>query len=67
MLERLLGKESSSALMVGVQAGTAPLDISVMISKKRETSFLKTQEYLFWVYIQRVINHATSFCAQLCS
>ena len=34
MLERLWGKGNTSALLVGVQAGTAPLDISMAISQK---------------------------------
>ena len=34
MLERMWGKESTPALLVGVQAGTAPLDISMVISQK---------------------------------
>ena len=34
MLERLWGKGNTSALLVGIQAGTAPLDVSVVISQK---------------------------------
>ena len=34
MLERLWGKGSTPALLVGVQAGTAPLDINMAISQK---------------------------------
>ena len=34
MLERLCGKGHTPALLVGVQAGTAPLDISMAISQK---------------------------------
>ena len=34
MLERLWGKGNTSALLVGMQAGTAPLDVSVVISQK---------------------------------
>ena len=34
MLERLWGKGNTSALLVGMQAGTAPLDVSVAISQK---------------------------------
>ena len=34
MLERLWGKGNTSALLVGMQAGTAPLDASVVISQK---------------------------------
>ena len=34
MLEKLLEKENTSALLVGIQAGTAILDVSVVISHK---------------------------------
>ena len=34
MLERLWGKGNTPPLLVGVQAGTAPLDISMAISQK---------------------------------
>ena len=34
MLERLWGKGNTSALLVGIQAGTAPLDVCVVISQK---------------------------------
>ena len=34
MLESLWGKGNTSALLVGVQAGIAPLDVSVAISQK---------------------------------
>ena len=34
MLERLWGKGNTSALLVGMQAGTTPLDVSVTISQK---------------------------------
>ena len=34
MLERLWGKGNTPALLVGVQAGTTPLDVSVAISQK---------------------------------
>ena len=34
MLERLWGKGNTSALLVGMQAGTTPLDVSVVISQK---------------------------------
>ena len=34
MLEMLWGKGNTSALLVGMQASTAPLDISVVISQK---------------------------------
>ena len=34
MLERLKGKRNTSALLVGVLAGTASLDVSVVISQK---------------------------------
>ena len=34
MLERLWGKGNTSALLVGMQAGTTPLDVSVAISQK---------------------------------
>ena len=34
MLERLWGKGNTPALLVGMQAGIAPLDISVAISQK---------------------------------
>ena len=34
MLERLWGKGNTSALLVGMQAGIAPLDVSVVISQK---------------------------------
>ena len=34
MLERILGKGYTPALMVGVQAGTAALEISMTISQK---------------------------------
>ena len=34
MLERMWGKGNTSALLVGVQAGTVPLDISMAISQK---------------------------------
>ena len=34
MLERLWGKGNTSALLVGMQAGTTPLDVSVEISQK---------------------------------
>ena len=34
MLERLWGKGNTPALLVGMQAGTAPLDVSVAISQK---------------------------------
>ena len=35
MLEKLWGKGNTPALLVGVQAGTAPLDISMQISQKK--------------------------------
>ena len=34
MLERLWGKGNTSALLVGIQAGITPLDVSVAISQK---------------------------------
>ena len=34
MLERLWGKGNTYALLVGTQASTAPLDVSVVISQK---------------------------------
>ena len=34
MLERMLGKGNTPALLVGVQTGTASLDISMTISQK---------------------------------
>ena len=34
MLERMWGKGNTPELLVGVQAGTAPLDVSVVISKE---------------------------------
>ena len=34
MLNRMWGKGNASALLVGMQAGTAPLDVSVVISQK---------------------------------
>ena len=34
MLERLWGKGNTPALLVGMQAGTTPLDVSVAISQK---------------------------------
>ena len=34
MLERLWGKGNTPALLVGIQAGTDPLDISMAISQK---------------------------------
>ena len=34
MLERLWGKGNTLALLVGVKAGTAPLDISMVIFRK---------------------------------
>ena len=34
MLERLWGKGNTTALLVGVQAGTAALDVSMVISQK---------------------------------
>ena len=34
MLERLWGKGNTSALLVGKQAGTTPLDVSVAIAQK---------------------------------
>ena len=34
MLERLYGKGNTSALLVGMQAGITPLDVSVAISQK---------------------------------
>ena len=34
MLERLWGKRNTSALLVGMHAGTTPLDVSVAISQK---------------------------------
>ena len=34
MLERLWGKGNTSALLVGMQAGKAPLDVSLAISQK---------------------------------
>ena len=34
MLERIWGKGNTPALLVGVQAGPAPLDVSVTISQK---------------------------------
>ena len=34
MLEKLWGKGNTPALLVGMQAGTAPLDVSVVISQK---------------------------------
>ena len=34
MLERIWGKGKTSALLVGVQTGTSPLDISLAISQK---------------------------------
>ena len=32
-----------------------------------EITFLKTQQYYFWVYTQRMLNHTTRTCVQLCS
>ena len=34
MLEKLWGKQNSPALLVVMQAGTAPLDVSVVIAQK---------------------------------
>ena len=48
MLERLWGKGNTSALLVEVQAGTAPLDVSVAISQKiRKQPTLKLSNTTF--------------------
>ena len=66
MLERLGGKGNTPALPVGMQAGTNPLGVSVVISQKsRKQPSSKTQEYHFWVYVQRMLNRVTRTCAQL--
>ena len=36
-------------------------------SENQKTTFLNAQKYHFWLYIQRVFNHTTRTCAQLCS
>ena len=41
MLERLWGKGNIPALLVGMQAGTAPLDFSVAISQKMINTLLQ--------------------------
>ena len=48
MLERLWGKGNTSALLVGMQAGTTPLDVSVVISQKiRERPFSRPSNTTF--------------------
>ena len=49
--ERLWGKRNTSAVLVGLQAGITPLDVSVAISQKiRKQTFLKTQIPLLGIY-----------------
>ena len=58
MLERMWGKGNSPALLVGVQAGTAPLDISMVISQKiRKQPSLRPRNTTFWY----MLNHTTLF------
>ena len=59
-------KGTLPALLVGMQAGTTPLDVSVAISQKiRKQPSSRPSKYHFWVYIQRMLNRATRTCAQL--
>ena len=54
MPERLWGKGNTPALLVGMQAGSAPLDVSVVISQKiRKQPFLRSSNITFG-YISNV-------------
>ena len=53
MLERLGGKGNTPALPVGMQAGTAPLDASVVISQKISKQPSSRPSYTTFGYITK--------------
>ena len=56
MLERLWGNGNTSALLVGLQADTVPLDVSVEISQKiRKQPFLRPSNTTFGYIIKRCL------------
>ena len=67
ILERLWGKGNTPALLVGVQNGTAPLDISMVVSQKIRKQPSSRPNNTSLRYIQRMLNSTTRTCAQLCS
>ena len=67
MLERLWGKGNTSALLVGMQAATTPLDVSVVISQKIRKQPSSRPSNTTFGYISKMLNHVTRTCAQLCS
>ena len=56
MLERLGGKGNTSALLVGMQACTSPLDVSVVISQKIRKQPSSRPSNTTFEYIQRMLN-----------
>ena len=46
---------------------TAALKISMGISQKISKQFTSRQQYHFWLYTQKMLNHNTRTCALLCS
>ena len=68
MLERLWGKGNTPALLVGMQAGTATLDISVAISqkiRKQPSSRPSNTTFITKSNTQRMLNCATGYCSTM--
>ena len=65
MLERMQSKSSTLSLLVGMQTSTTTLEVSMEVSENWESTYFKTQQYHFWAYIQRLINHTTKAFVQL--
>ena len=66
------GKGNTSALLVGAQTGTAPLDISMAISQKiRKLPSSRPRNTTCWVDQSRIINHTIkdvqSYHKDMCS
>ena len=65
-LERMWGKGNTSALLVGMQAGTTPLDVSVVISQKiRKQPSSKPSNTTLGIHPKDVQSYHKMFIAEL--
>ena len=66
MLKRLWGKGNTSALLVGMQAGTTPLDVSLVISQKiRKQPSSRSSNTTLGIYPKDVQSCHEDMCSTL--
>ena len=64
MLERLWGKGTTPALLVGVQASTAPLNVGVCFRRKLEKNVLEDAVIpLLGIYPEDAQSHPKDMCS----